>query len=176
MSRPRFTLIDLVIVVVVLALLIGVGLPVASNARSYGNHCASNLKQLGLALLFYANNNRGAYPRARADADPTSWTAYTGANASNPFNDDGPARNDITAAMFLLLRTQDLQPDAFVCPYTTAIVPWDYGGGSNTAADRSNFPSGLHLGYSYANPYPNACHQGGLSVEQCHIRGDRGHG
>ncbi len=156
MHRPRFTLADVVVVTVVAALFVGVGLPVASNARSYGNQCAANLRQLGIALLLYSQTNRGAYPRTRADVDLGQWVAYTGAMAPNPFADGGPAPNDVTAAMFLLLRTQQLKPDAFVCPNTTAIVPWNYGGRSYTAADRSNFPSGLHLSYSYANPYPDA--------------------
>jgi hypothetical protein len=157
MPRVRFSLVDIVTLILALAMLLAVGVPVVANARSGGNAlgCASNLKHIGLAILLYSNGNRGAYPCTRADADPTWWTAYSHPFAPEPFADDGPVANDVTAALFLLLRTQDITPDVFVCPFTTRITAWDYGGASRTARNCSNFPSGRHLGYSYVNPYAN---------------------
>ena len=158
MPRPRVTLVDVVTLALALAMLLALGVPVIVNARSGGNevNCASNLKQIGLAILLYSNNNKGAYPRTRADVDPTWWTAYSNPLKSQPFDEDGPFPNDVTAALFLLLRTQQITPDVFVCPFTKNLKPWDYGGSSRMALDCSNFPSGRHLGYSYINPYPSA--------------------
>jgi prepilin-type processing-associated H-X9-DG protein len=139
-------------------MLLAVGTPVVVNARSGGNatRCHSNLKTIGLALLLYSNENRGVYPRTRAEADPTSWTAYSRPLAPQPFAEDGPVMNDVTAPLFLLLRTQDITPDVFVCPWARNLTTWDFGGAPRTAFDCSNFPSGRHLSYSYVNPYPNA--------------------
>ncbi len=157
MQHSKYSVIDVIAVGAVCLMLLGAGLPVLARTREYAGNikCASNLKQIGVAILFYSNANRGTYPRTRADDDASSWTEYSGAMAADPFAEDGPKPNDITAAMFLLLRTQEITPEVFVCPLTSTILPWDYGA-AGTAKLRSNFPSGRHLGYSYINPYPSA--------------------
>ena len=83
--------------------------------------------------------------------DPTP-RAYTAAMAANPFAADGPAPNDVTAMMFLLLRTQDIAPEVFTCPYGDA-ERWDYNGNANGALAFSNFPDGRYVSYSIHNPY-----------------------
>src|SRR5688572_16411408 len=110
---------DVAVGLVLLALLFGAALPVAgSRSREQANRikCASNLRQIGLAMLMYSNDNKGYFPRAvfSNKANPTP-TEYTGVQAPNPFAPGGPAPDDVTAAMFLLLRTQDITPEAFVC-------------------------------------------------------------
>jgi len=114
--------------------------------------CASNLQQIGQAMLLYSNDNRGSYPRTSylPDAMPVFGTGVT---ASNPFAEDGPKPNDVTAGLFLLLRTQDIAPLTFICPAAEE-VPDDYGG--KTAKQRSNFTDfKKNLSYSYRNPYPS---------------------
>jgi prepilin-type processing-associated H-X9-DG protein len=138
--------------------------------------CASNLRQIGQALLLYSNENRGAFPRtfaARADEDrkPTWGTPYEGnekgvketaENAqADPFDAKNPhavAPNDVTAAFFLLVRTQDITSEVYICP-STGQEKWDYGGGRRAALQWSNWSGNKaladHLSYSYQNPYPN---------------------
>src|SRR5207248_51335 len=116
--------------------------------------CQSNLRQLGQALLLFANENKGKYPAVKHDPTKPAVTAYTGSEAGDPAATDGPEPNDVTAAMFLLLRTQDITSKVFVCP-SSAAQTWNYGGGENSALNRSNFPSRRYLSYSYANPYPS---------------------
>jgi prepilin-type processing-associated H-X9-DG protein len=121
--------------------------------------CASNLRQIGQAILLYANENRGAYPRTTFVGGEVVKPVWgTGAPSTQPFAPDGPQPNDVSAAIFLLLRTQEITPEVFTCPHTEA-ERWDLGGDGMTAQNWSNWegPQGikLHLSYSYQNPYPD---------------------
>ena len=61
--------------------------------------------------------------------------------------------NDVTAALFLLMRTQDITPEVFTCPYSDQ-EKWDFGGSTNTALNWSNWNDvKKNLSYSYQNPY-----------------------
>jgi prepilin-type processing-associated H-X9-DG protein len=134
-------------------LMLGVIVPSVHRAREAANKvkCGSNLKQIGQGLLLYANDNNGDYPRTRWNVTSPSPTQYTGSQASNPFAADGPADNDVTAAMFLLLRTQELTSAVFICPVDPAEA-WNYDGVD--VQQRSNFPGSAFLSYSLQNPYP----------------------
>jgi len=162
-----FTLVELLVVIGIIAVLIAILLPSLNKARETANRakCSSNLRQIGQAILLYCNANDGMPPRTRFEAGPgTPFTdaappfLQLGAGAANPF---GGAKgfvgtNNITAALFLLIRTQDITPDVFICPSSDAIRD-NFGGGSNHAQTRSNFtrlPD--NLSYSHANPYPDA--------------------
>jgi prepilin-type processing-associated H-X9-DG protein len=155
-GRPRrgFSLADVCVVVIVLAVLVSVFLPSSiSRCREPAHRvqCASNLRQIGQGIQMYANENKGNFPRTRYDGVGGAPTEYTVPAWSDPLAPGGPGPNDVTAALFLLLRTQDMTAEIFVCPLSGA-ERWDYGGQPVSAV--SNFPSRRYLSYSYINPYP----------------------
>ncbi|HZL37910.1 MAG TPA: type II secretion system protein [Tepidisphaeraceae bacterium] len=60
-----FTLVELLVVIGIIAVLLSLLMPALSRVRQQGNQvvCASNLRQVGIALQMYANNSRGwLYP------------------------------------------------------------------------------------------------------------------
>lgn len=121
--------------------------------------CAANLKSIGLAMLQYAQENRGAFPRTTFKPGPRVIPTWgTGSDAPNPFGPNGPEANDVSAAFFLLMRTQDITLDSFVCPQSTT-ERWDLGGGLKSVMDYSNWPGrdgvAKYLSYSMQNPYPD---------------------
>jgi prepilin-type N-terminal cleavage/methylation domain-containing protein len=73
-----FTLVELLVVVGIIAVLIGVLLPVLSKSRAAANRavCLSNIKQLYNGILMYCNDNHGHFPTCAYARDGSAFIHY----------------------------------------------------------------------------------------------------
>ncbi|MBA3685657.1 MAG: type II secretion system protein [Planctomycetes bacterium] len=63
-GRCAFTLIELLVSITIIAVLIGLLIPMVMKGRIYANRtvCMSNMRQIGMMTMQYCDNNEGSFP------------------------------------------------------------------------------------------------------------------
>jgi len=161
--RCAFTAVECLVVVGVLVLVLSILVPYLIRSRESARRltCSNNLYVIFKAMEYYADRNGFQFPSVRYDpaTRPSGYTAFTGADDSDPFADSSAVQpNDVTASLWLLVRGEYVSPSAFICPGTD-----DYPDHLRNSRGfpvkpslRGNFRSARNLSYSYASPFSNA--------------------
>jgi hypothetical protein len=141
-------------------------LPSLNRAREQANRikCASNLRQLAMAGLIYASENRGKFPRTYHDPGGLTNNLKGGASfapTDNAYSLTSPStpvdNNNVPASFYHLLKSSDLTAEVFNCPSTDARRAYAGGGSNASIQDYSNWPGPVteFLSYSYNAPFPS---------------------
>jgi prepilin-type N-terminal cleavage/methylation domain-containing protein/prepilin-type processing-associated H-X9-DG protein len=122
-DRRALTLVELLVVISVIAILAALLLPAlaAGQQKARKTACLSNLRQVGLAIILYANDNGGNLPygpKAGAFTSPLDLYPSTGAPTSLISLSGGEP-----VGLGLLLQLLKSQPKVLFCPGSDQ--PWD---------------------------------------------------
>jgi len=90
-AETGFTLIELLVVIAIIAILASMLLPALGRAQlaARKTNCTSNLRNLGLAMLIYADDHNGYLPRGN---EPIWWQVFTPTLGGRTTNDFGKVK------------------------------------------------------------------------------------
>jgi len=74
-TRSAFTLVEMLVVIALIGILVALLLPAIQSARASARRtmCKNSMRQVGLAVLMFADAHDGRFPRTVHDGDEKSW-------------------------------------------------------------------------------------------------------
>ena len=131
LPRRAFTLVELLVVIGIIAVLISILLPSLNAARRSASNvkCQNNLKQIGMAIVMYADSNDGNIPwQVWADWTTTNYPA--GSQSTHwyklitPFLSSGKGRDGRTLDPYTMF-SSDVAPVIAACPEWDGAARWN---------------------------------------------------
>lgn len=116
--KSGFTLIELLTVITIISILAGILFPVFARARESARkaYCQNNLKQIGLALVMYMNDNDAMLPSSALWGGQTSWNATAFESFAMLRGDLPPIQGDTYLSWPELLYPEMKNKDIIWCP------------------------------------------------------------
>jgi prepilin-type N-terminal cleavage/methylation domain-containing protein len=176
-ARPAnraFTLIELLVVIAIISILAGLLLPVLARAQKVAKRtsCINNVRQQGIGLAIYADENSDFYP-----VWPL-WVAYGGQTATISPSDPRYAQvtangGDVAAADRPLNKYVANNYNVFHCPadagdadYTNSASCWDTYGVSYYMAFWFDGVGVRHVGGASNWPWPQPGNEGPIKASE----------
>jgi prepilin-type N-terminal cleavage/methylation domain-containing protein len=173
-NRKGFTLVELLVVIGIIALLVSILMPALGRARELAKQiqCSSQQNGIGKAIKLYQNDFGDRSPRPWKQNSAT-WGfggsgSGTGYNAMTNISKIRWANTNwsnweviqtVGGCLYLLVRYEDVDPKAFVCPSADNDIPMtleDAMSLDNTITgwtELNDFPNDYSLSYSFNDPW-----------------------
>lgn len=159
MKKRGFTLIELLVVIAIIAILAGMLLPALARAREEARKsvCKSNLKQIGLSCIMYANDYSESWPRNAGPQTGTTNGVDGTASLSKLFD------NYMSSEKILKCPSTDV--DAKATAQTDVTTSYVYDGAKNPRANPMTAMAADDFGSSSDNTaFVASNHENGTNV------------